>query len=62
MFRDAAIVWRSPDEIRDLVVQYYTEHKTLPAHPDNNWRVVPEAALRTLEREALDSARTVTQQ
>jgi 2',3'-cyclic-nucleotide 2'-phosphodiesterase/3'-nucleotidase len=62
MFRDAAIVWRSPDEIRDLVIQYYTQHKTLPAHPDNNWRVVPEAALRTLEREALAGAQTVTQQ
>jgi 2',3'-cyclic-nucleotide 2'-phosphodiesterase (5'-nucleotidase family) len=62
MFRDATIVWRSPDEIRDLVIQYYTEHKTLPAHPDNNWRVVPEPALRTLEREALEGARTVTQQ
>jgi 2',3'-cyclic-nucleotide 2'-phosphodiesterase/3'-nucleotidase len=62
MFRDAPILWRSPDEIRDLVIQYYSEHKSLPAHPDNNWRVVPEAALRTLEREALDGARTVTQQ
>ena len=62
MFRDAPIVWRSPDEIRDLVVQYYSEHKTLPAHPDNNWRVVPEAALHTLEREAREGARTVTQQ
>jgi 2',3'-cyclic-nucleotide 2'-phosphodiesterase/3'-nucleotidase len=62
MFRDAAIVWRSPDEIRDLVIQYYSEHKTLPAHPDNNWRVVPEAALHTLEREALEGGRTVTQQ
>ena len=62
MFRDAPIVWHSPDEIRDLVIQYYSEHKTLPAHPDNNWRVVPEAALRTLEREALEGARTVTQQ
>jgi 2',3'-cyclic-nucleotide 2'-phosphodiesterase / 3'-nucleotidase len=62
MFRDATIVWRSPDEIRDLVIQYYSEHKTLPSHPDNNWRVVPEAALRTLEREALAGAQTVTQQ
>ncbi|MGP0071639.1 MAG: bifunctional metallophosphatase/5'-nucleotidase [Bryobacteraceae bacterium] len=62
MFRGARIVWRSPDEIRDLVVQYYSEHKALPAHPDNNWRVVPEAALRTLEREALGGAQTVTQQ
>ena len=60
MFRNAKIVWRSPDEIRDLVIQYYSEHKTLPAQPDNNWRVVPEAALRTLEHEAL--AQTVTQQ
>jgi 2',3'-cyclic-nucleotide 2'-phosphodiesterase/3'-nucleotidase len=62
MFRGAKIVWRSPDEIRDLVIQYYSEHKTLPAHPENNWRVVPEAALRTLEREALAGAQTVTQQ
>jgi 2',3'-cyclic-nucleotide 2'-phosphodiesterase/3'-nucleotidase len=62
MFRNAKIVWRSPDEIRDLVIQYYSEHKTLPAHPDNNWRVVPEAAQRALEHEALAGAETVTQQ
>ncbi|MGD0133697.1 MAG: 5'-nucleotidase C-terminal domain-containing protein [Bryobacteraceae bacterium] len=62
MFRGAKVVWRSPDEIRDLVIQYYSEHKTLPAHPQNNWRVVPEAALRSLEREALAGAQTVTQQ
>jgi 2',3'-cyclic-nucleotide 2'-phosphodiesterase/3'-nucleotidase len=62
MFRGAKIVWRSPDEIRDLVIQYYSERKTLPAQPDNNWRVVPELALHTLEREALAGAQTVTQQ
>ncbi len=55
MFRGAKITWRSPDEIRDLVIQYYREHKTLPAQPDNNWRVVPETALHTLEHEALAS-------
>ena len=60
MFRNAKIVWRSPDEIRDLVIQYYSDHKTLPAQPDNNWRVVPETALRTLEHEA--QGQTVTQQ
>jgi 2',3'-cyclic-nucleotide 2'-phosphodiesterase/3'-nucleotidase len=62
MFRGAKIVYRSPDEIRDLVIQYYADHKALPAQPDNNWRVVPEAARQTLEREALAGARTVTQQ
>lgn len=62
MFRGAKIVWRSPDEIRDLVIEYYSEHGTLPAHPDNNWHVVPETAAHTLEREALAGAQTVTQQ
>jgi 2',3'-cyclic-nucleotide 2'-phosphodiesterase / 3'-nucleotidase len=62
MFRGAKIVWRSPDEIRGLVIQYYSEHKTLPAQPDNNWRVVPEGALHTLEHEALAGAQTVTRQ
>jgi 2',3'-cyclic-nucleotide 2'-phosphodiesterase/3'-nucleotidase len=62
MFRGAKIVWRSPDEIRDLVIQYYREHKTLPERPDNNWRVVPETALHTLEHEALGTAQTVTRQ
>jgi 2',3'-cyclic-nucleotide 2'-phosphodiesterase/3'-nucleotidase len=62
MFRGAKIVWRSPDEIRDLVIQYYSEHKTLPARPENNWRVVPEAALHTLEREAGADAQGITQQ
>ena len=62
MFRDAKIVWRSTDEIRDLIIEYYSEHKTLPAAPDRNWRVVPEAAARALEREASAGAQTVTQQ
>jgi hypothetical protein len=44
------------------VIEYYSRHRTLPAQPDNNWRVVPEAALHTLEREALAGARSVTRQ
>jgi 2',3'-cyclic-nucleotide 2'-phosphodiesterase/3'-nucleotidase len=62
MFHGATILWRSPDEIRDLVIRYYSEHKTLPAQPDNNWHVVPQTALHTLQREALAGAQTVTQQ
>jgi 2',3'-cyclic-nucleotide 2'-phosphodiesterase / 3'-nucleotidase len=54
MFRGAKVIWRSPDEIRDLIIQYFTG-KSLPAQPDNNWRVVPETALHTLEHEALAS-------
>lgn len=60
MFRDANIVWRSPDEIRDLVIQYYTDRGKLPTQPDNNWRVVPDAARQELHDEALGEARNVT--
>jgi 2',3'-cyclic-nucleotide 2'-phosphodiesterase/3'-nucleotidase len=51
-FRGAKIVWRSGDEIRDLVIRYYIEHKELPTKPDGNWRIVPESARKTLEKEA----------
>ncbi|MGD0497592.1 MAG: 5'-nucleotidase C-terminal domain-containing protein [Bryobacteraceae bacterium] len=52
MFVGAKIVWRSPEEIRDMLVRYYTDKKKLPGEPDNNWRIVPDAARRTLEQEA----------
>jgi 2',3'-cyclic-nucleotide 2'-phosphodiesterase/3'-nucleotidase len=50
MFRSGKVVWRSYEDIRDLIVRYYSKHK-LPSAADNNWRVVPEAAHQTLERE-----------
>ncbi len=39
------------DEIRDLVIRYYIEHRELPSKPDNNWRIIPESARKTLEKE-----------
>jgi 2',3'-cyclic-nucleotide 2'-phosphodiesterase/3'-nucleotidase len=60
MFRGAKIVWRSQEEIRDMVIRYYIEKKQLPVKPDENWRVVPEAALKTLVQEALAEAQGVT--
>jgi 2',3'-cyclic-nucleotide 2'-phosphodiesterase/3'-nucleotidase len=41
MFRDAKILWRSGVEIRDLMVDYYTRVKLLPAAADNNWCIKP---------------------
>jgi len=52
MFRGAKIVWRSSDDLRNLIVAYYTEHRRLPSKPDDNWRIVPAGALRTLKAEA----------
>jgi 2',3'-cyclic-nucleotide 2'-phosphodiesterase/3'-nucleotidase len=53
MFRNAKVVWRSPEDIRQLIIDYYSEHAELPASPTVNWRIVPAEALQTLEREAL---------
>jgi 2',3'-cyclic-nucleotide 2'-phosphodiesterase/3'-nucleotidase len=58
MFRGANVVWRSSEDIRDLIIRYYTERKKLPAEPDRNWRIVPHQAAYILQQEALaDSAR-----
>jgi 2',3'-cyclic-nucleotide 2'-phosphodiesterase/3'-nucleotidase len=51
MFREAKIVWRSRREIRDLMVDYFTERGRLPERPDGNWRLVPPLAVETLVRE-----------
>jgi 2',3'-cyclic-nucleotide 2'-phosphodiesterase/3'-nucleotidase len=52
MFRGAKVVWRSGDEVRDLIVRYYTERKELPSRGRGNWKIVPEEARQTLEKEA----------
>jgi 2',3'-cyclic-nucleotide 2'-phosphodiesterase/3'-nucleotidase len=52
MFRDAKIIWRSSQEIRDLIIEYYSRVKTLPAKADDNWRIVPQSALASLKSAA----------
>ncbi|HUP04027.1 MAG TPA: 5'-nucleotidase C-terminal domain-containing protein [Bryobacteraceae bacterium] len=55
MFQNAKILWRGPEEIRDMIVRYYTEKGSLPQKPDNNWRLIPDEARVTLERDALNA-------
>jgi 2',3'-cyclic-nucleotide 2'-phosphodiesterase / 3'-nucleotidase len=40
MFQDGKVVWRSPEDIRELVIRYYTERKTIPVEPTANWKLV----------------------
>ena len=56
MFRNAAILWKSDADVRDLMVRYYTGKKRLPVSADGNWRVVPAAAQETLIRQAREEA------
>ncbi len=53
MFRNAKVVWRSSEDIRQLIIDYYSERGELPAKSNGNWRIVPPEAVQTLEREAL---------
>lgn len=55
MFKGARVVWKSGEEIREMIVRYYTERGELPAAPDGNWRVLPETARQTLERQAREA-------
>jgi 2',3'-cyclic-nucleotide 2'-phosphodiesterase/3'-nucleotidase len=51
MFRGAKILWRSFEDIRELIIRYYSANP-LPSEPDANWRVTPESAHRVLEAES----------
>ncbi len=51
MFREAPVLSRSTQTVRDLMVEYYIERKALPERADNNWRIVPEQAVETLRKE-----------
>jgi 2',3'-cyclic-nucleotide 2'-phosphodiesterase/3'-nucleotidase len=41
MYKSAAVVFRSSDEIRDLIIDWVERNKRIPAEPDNNWRLLP---------------------
>jgi 2',3'-cyclic-nucleotide 2'-phosphodiesterase/3'-nucleotidase len=56
MFRNAKVVWRSPEDIRQLIIDYYSERGEIPETPAGNWRIVPAEAVQTLKREALREA------
>jgi 2',3'-cyclic-nucleotide 2'-phosphodiesterase/3'-nucleotidase len=40
MFRSAPVVYRSSEEVRELIIDWVEKHKTIPTETDNNWRIV----------------------
>jgi 2',3'-cyclic-nucleotide 2'-phosphodiesterase / 3'-nucleotidase len=57
MFKGAKVLWRSSNEIRDLMIEYYGDKHALPSAASRNWRVIPQAAQATLEAEAAAESR-----
>lgn len=46
------ILFRSQEEVRELIIDRLNRTHHLPTQPDDNWRVLPEAARLALLREA----------
>ena len=41
MYKAAPVVYRSSEEIRELIIDWFEKHKTVPIEPNNNWKLVP---------------------
>jgi 2',3'-cyclic-nucleotide 2'-phosphodiesterase/3'-nucleotidase len=41
MYKNSTVVYRSGEEIRELIIDWVERHKTIPTEPSNNWRIVP---------------------
>jgi 2',3'-cyclic-nucleotide 2'-phosphodiesterase/3'-nucleotidase len=41
MYRDAPVLYRSGEEVRELIIEWVERHKSIPAEPTNNWRLLP---------------------
>jgi len=48
MFREAKVVWQSPLDIRQLMIQHYSERKTIDPLAGGSWIIVPEEARKAL--------------
>ncbi len=40
MYKGAPVVYRSGEEIRELIIDWVERHKTIPTEPTNNWKIV----------------------
>ena len=41
MYGNAPVVYRSSEEIRELIIDWVERNRTIPDEPTNNWRLVP---------------------
>lgn len=41
MYKNTPVVYRSSEEIRELIIDWVERHKTIPTEPTNNWKIVP---------------------
>lgn len=57
VYRGLPILYRSGEEIRELLIEYLERTKRIPSEPDGNWRVEPPEALAAIKRAAAEDSR-----
>jgi len=40
MYKDAPVVYRSSEEVRELIIDWVERNKTVPSQSTNNWHIV----------------------
>jgi 2',3'-cyclic-nucleotide 2'-phosphodiesterase / 3'-nucleotidase len=40
MYKNSPVVYRSSEEVRELIIDWVEKHKMIPTQTDNNWRIV----------------------
>jgi 2',3'-cyclic-nucleotide 2'-phosphodiesterase (5'-nucleotidase family) len=40
MFKDAPVIYRSSEEVRELIIDWVERNKNIPTEANNNWRIV----------------------
>jgi 2',3'-cyclic-nucleotide 2'-phosphodiesterase/3'-nucleotidase len=42
MYKSAPVVYRSGEEVRELIIDWVERHRSIPTEPTNNWRLLPK--------------------
>ena len=53
VYKGLPIVYRSTEEVRDLIIDYLAKTKEFPDATDDNWRIIPDEAREAIEKQAL---------
>ena len=40
MYKNAPVIYRSSEEIREMIIDWLEKHKVVPTEPSNNWKLV----------------------
>lgn len=50
VYQGLPVIYRSPVEIRELMIDYLSRRQEIPAAADGNWKIVPPEALAAIEK------------